>query len=83
VLFLIEVSDTTLAYDRTVKLPRYARARIPEVWIVDIVSETVERHTDPSPEGYGRSEKARRKETLTSITFPLASMPVDAVLGGP
>src|SRR5258707_5686068 len=34
VLLLIEVSDTTLAYDRQEKLPRYARAGVPEVWIV-------------------------------------------------
>ncbi|MDP8953252.1 MAG: Uma2 family endonuclease, partial [Actinomycetota bacterium] len=31
VLFLVEVSDTTLSYDRNVKLPLYARGGIPEV----------------------------------------------------
>ncbi len=36
VLLLIEVSDTTLAYDRGVKLPLYARSGIREVWIVDL-----------------------------------------------
>jgi Uma2 family endonuclease len=40
VLLLIEVSDTTLAYDRGVKLPLYARAGIREVWIVDLLGET-------------------------------------------
>src|SRR5579863_6654097 len=33
VLLIIEVSDTTLAYDRLEKLPRYALAGIPEVWL--------------------------------------------------
>ncbi|HTQ36251.1 MAG TPA: Uma2 family endonuclease [Steroidobacteraceae bacterium] len=36
VLLIIEVSDTTLDYDRNVKLPLYARHGIPEVWIVDL-----------------------------------------------
>ena len=49
-MLLIEVSDTTLAYDRGVKLPLYARAGIREVWIVDLPGETIERYTDPSRE---------------------------------
>jgi Uma2 family endonuclease len=52
VLLLIEVSDTTLSHDRNVKLPLYARAGVPEVWIVNLANETVERHTDPSESGY-------------------------------
>src|SRR5215204_7706797 len=48
VLLLIEVSDTTLVYDRKVKLPLYARAGIREVWIVDLAGEVIERHTGPS-----------------------------------
>jgi Uma2 family endonuclease len=36
VLLIIEVSDTSLPYDREVKLPFYARHGIPEVWIVDL-----------------------------------------------
>ena len=41
VLLLIEVADTSLAYDRTTKLRLYAEARIPEYWIVDCTAETV------------------------------------------
>lgn len=36
VLLVVEVSDSTLRYDLTVKLPLYARAVIREVWIVDL-----------------------------------------------
>jgi Uma2 family endonuclease len=36
VLLLVEVADSSLAYDREVKLPRYARAAIPEIWLVDL-----------------------------------------------
>jgi Uma2 family endonuclease len=36
ILLLVEVSDTTLVEDLTVKLPRYAQAGVPEVWIIDV-----------------------------------------------
>lgn len=81
VLLLIEVSDTTLAYDRGVKLPLYARAGIGEVWIVDLPGETIERYTDPSGDGYRRVEQARRGQTLESIALPGFTPSVDQVLG--
>jgi len=40
-IFADEVSDTTLRYDRAMKLPLYARHGIPEVWIVDLESSTL------------------------------------------
>jgi Uma2 family endonuclease len=52
VLLLIEVADTSLAYDRTTKLRLYARAGIPEYWIVDCTAEAVEVYRDPSGETY-------------------------------
>jgi Uma2 family endonuclease len=81
VLLLIEVSDTTLAYDRGPKLSLYARAGIQEVWIVDLAGEVIERHTDPSGDGYRGLKRARRGETLESVTLPTLSLSVDDVLG--
>lgn len=49
-LLVVEVSETSLSWDRNVKLPRYARAGIPEVWLVDLASGGVEIHTKPGPE---------------------------------
>ena len=39
VLLLIEVAGTSVVYDRDVKLPRYARAGVPEAWLVDLGSQ--------------------------------------------
>lgn len=47
VLFLIEVADTSLEYDREVKLPRYAATGIPEVWIVNLVESIIEVYREP------------------------------------
>lgn len=81
VLLLIEVSDTTLSYDRSVKLPLYARSDIPEVWIVDLTDEIVERHTGPSGEIYRHLERVRRGETLASAALPGLSFDADAIFG--
>ncbi len=52
ILLAIEVADSSLAFDRTVKAPLYARAGIPELWIVDLAGARVLVLRDPSPEGY-------------------------------
>ena len=81
VLLLIEVSDTTLAYDRGVKLPLYARAGIKKVWIIDLPGETIERYTDPLEESYRRADRLRRGQRLESISLPGPTPSVDEVLG--
>jgi Uma2 family endonuclease len=50
VLLVVEISDTTVRYDRTVKLPLYARHGIPEYWLIDVPQRRVEVHFSPEPE---------------------------------
>ena len=52
VLLLIEVAESSLAYDRSTKLKLYAAAGIPEYWVVDCVAESIEVHRAPGPDGY-------------------------------
>ncbi len=47
VLLLVEVSETSLEHDRELKLPRYAAAGIPEVWIANVPARQVEAFHDP------------------------------------
>jgi Uma2 family endonuclease len=58
---VIEVSDTTLARDRGIKLRGYARASISPYWIVDLVGRTVEVYTAPDAEA---SPPAYRKRVV-------------------
>lgn len=81
VALLVEVSDTTLAYDKNVKLPRYARAGIPEVWIVDLAARKVEVHSDPSPEGYRATHDYGPGENVRSRSIKDLASPVDEILG--
>jgi Uma2 family endonuclease len=79
VLLLIEVSDTTPAYDRRIKLSLYARAGIGEVWIANLPAETIECYTDPSTNGYRRAGHKRRGQTLQSVALPGLTPTVDEV----
>ncbi len=81
VLVVIEVSDTTLSYDRTVKLPLYARAGIPEVWIVDVGARRVEVYAEPGTEGYRASRSFGQGELVVSGAVEGLSLPVGEVLG--
>ena len=51
VCWLIEVADSSLSFDRGRKTTAYARAGIPELWIVDLVGRQVEVHVEPAPRG--------------------------------
>jgi len=57
VLLLVEVSDSSLAYDRNTKLGLYARFGVPEVWIVDIPGVVVEAYREPEDGAYRRCER--------------------------
>ncbi len=66
VLLLIEVADSSLAYDRDVKVPIYARYGIPEVWIVDVAAAAVEVYRGPTAGGYADVERRTRGAAIVA-----------------
>lgn len=81
VLFLVEVADSSLSYDREQKLPAYARAGVREVWLVDVATGRVEAHTHPSPEGYLRIAIHQRGDALTPEATPDLQLRVADLFG--
>jgi Uma2 family endonuclease len=81
VLLLIEVADSSLDYDRGVKVPLYAGAGVPEVWIVNLPDDVVEVFLGPGGARYGDVRTARRGETVTPSALPHLSLRVDDILG--
>lgn len=81
VLLLIEVSDSSLAYDRDVKLPLYARAGIAEVWLVALLPQVVEVYRVPGADGYGEKRTVGRSQSITPIHFPDVELIVEQILG--
>jgi Uma2 family endonuclease len=82
VLLLVEVADSSAAYDRRVKLPLYARFGIREVWQVDLNRGVVRVHRDPGPSGYRTARTVRRGERLAPLAFPDCELAVADILGG-
>ena len=81
VLLLIEVSDSTLAYDRDVKLPRYAAAGIPEVWIVDLERQQIEQHYGPAGNQYRTKQTWAHGQALPSQSIAGLTLQIDELLG--
>lgn len=67
VLLLIEVSDTTLKYDRQIKAPLYARFSIPEYWLIDTQKVTVTIFQKPVHGQY----TVAKTQALPAKLFPL------------
>jgi Uma2 family endonuclease len=80
VSLLIEVSITSLSYDRRRKLSAYARNGIPEYWIVNCVDRRVEVYTDPHELGYASTSFVERGGSVAVRAFPDVVIPVDAFL---
>jgi Uma2 family endonuclease len=70
-LLLVEVAQTSLAYDRSTKLRLYAGAAIPEYWVVDSVAESIEVYRTPSAAGYrDRVQVSGPTATVALQAFP-------------
>lgn len=81
VLLLVEVADTTVAFDRGPKAALYAAAGVAEYWVVDVGAETVECCLGPSSDGYRSQTVVGRGATLTPHLLATWAVPVDAVFG--
>lgn len=81
VLLVIEVSDSSVTFDRVRKVPKYAAANIPETWLIDLESEHVEVHSIPKESAYGLVKIYLRGEVAVSETLPDLTLPVNDILG--
>jgi Uma2 family endonuclease len=70
ILLLVEVADTTLPYDREIKMPLYARHGIAEAWLADLQSESVIVHRQPAHEGYRDVFTATSGAVISPLPLP-------------
>ena len=80
VLLLIEVADSSLDYDRKVKLPYYAQVGVPEVWIANLRDDRIEAHTEPTPQGYRSTRIYDRGDTISPTAFPDLNISVNDII---
>ena len=81
VLLLVEVAETSLAYDQTVKLSLYAQAGIPEVWLVNLAGERVEVYRTPAGDQFRDVEQVLRGRSIAPRAFPDLAILLDEIVG--
>ncbi len=81
VLLIMEVAESSLAYDRDLKIPAYAQAGIPEVWLWDLEDGVVSRYSRLLNGKDRDVQRAQRGESLTSTVIPNLTLSIDHILG--
>lgn len=79
VLLLVELSESSLAYDRGTKLALYAKFGVPEVWIVDLLGAAIEVYGEPAGDAYARKERLT-SGLLVPVLAPGVTIDVGALL---
>jgi Uma2 family endonuclease len=78
---VLEVSDTTLRYDRNRKLPLYAKYGVPEVWIEDLQRGTILVYRGLKEGAYSNALAFHQGDTISLLAFPDIHFNVDDLLG--
>ena len=81
VLLVVEVSESSLQFDRGRKAAVYARGGVREDWVVDCASRRVEVRRGPRDGAWTETRVARPGETLEIAALPGATVTVDALFG--
>ncbi len=86
-VLVVEVAESSYRIDRHYKMSLYARAGVPEYWIVDVTRDTLEVHREPRASGdaahgwlYGRVEILRRSDNVSALVAPAVAIPVADLL---
>jgi Uma2 family endonuclease len=69
-LLVVEVSESSLRYDRNIKVPLYARHGVPEVWVVDLVNGLLLTFCSPVD-----GEYRQQASTAAPGVVPLSALP--------
>lgn len=81
VLLLIEVSDSTVKYDRDIKILLYAEAEVSEVWLINLPRQIVEVYTQPEKGKYKSVGKFTKTQTVSPKFAPEIKLKVTDIIG--
>lgn len=83
VLLIVEVADTSLAYDLGPKARMYARHGVLELWVLDQRGDRLVVHRQPTPRGYATVRTLTRGQSIAPLAFPDIAFVVDELMGQP
>jgi Uma2 family endonuclease len=81
VLLLVEIADSSVEYDRRIKVPLYARHGIREYWLLELPVKVLEVYRRPGPDGYREVQRLRRGDSISLEAFPDVVFAVSDLLG--
>ncbi len=81
IFLLVEVADSTIKYDREIKIPLYAENGISEAWLIDINRQLVEVYRQAEGNIYQNVQQFFREDILTIEAFDDINLTVDEILG--
>ncbi len=81
VFLIIEIADSSVEYDQDIKIPLYAEASIPEVWLVNLPKEAIEIYTRPLEGEYREIRLVKRGESIAATAIPNLTIDVNGILG--
>jgi Uma2 family endonuclease len=81
IFLLVEVADSSLAYDREVKSRLYARSGIPEYWLIDVNGRCVTVQREPGARGYRAVTELRGADQVSPLAFPELALTVEEIVG--
>lgn len=76
-LLVVEVADSSLSFDRNHKQRLYARAGIPEYWIVNLASRRLEVYREPAPDGYLSVTALGMADSVSPLALPGVNFAVE------
>ncbi len=74
-LLVIEIADSSLVYDRTIKLATYAESNIPHYWIANVKTQQMECYSQPYQDQLGEFGYQMRQVVLSSQTVEIPGFP--------
>ncbi len=81
VYLIVEIADTSLSRDLTVKADLYAAAGIEDYWVIDLSRQQLHSFRTPQPDGYERQLILRRQQNIDLQAFPDCTLPIQAFFG--
>lgn len=80
-LLVVEVAESTLGTDLRVKVPLYAKAGVPELWVADLRGERILVHREPDVDRFRVVRTLRRGDRIAPLAFPDRELDVGELLG--
>ena len=80
IILLIEVADSSIKYDKEIKLPLYAENKVQETWIINLNNDTIEVYRQPKNNFYQQIQILTKTEEISCLAFPEIIIPITSLL---